>query len=103
MRARLALFLALAVVVAGLLPSAVPAAPKAGGVLKLALLRDPTGWDPHINYGATMYSFQNNIYEGLVRYSLKGALEPALAVRWEPGALGNKSLGGFKYVYKEGS
>jgi len=28
-------------------------APKAGGVLKYALLRDPTGWDPHINQGAT--------------------------------------------------
>ena len=59
------------------------AAPKAGGVLKVALLRDPTGWDPHINYGATTYSFQNNVYEQLVRYSAKGVLEPALAVRWE--------------------
>jgi peptide/nickel transport system substrate-binding protein/glutathione transport system substrate-binding protein len=59
------------------------AGPKAGGTLKLALLRDPTGWDPHINYGATTYSFQANIYEGLIRHSLKGALEPALAVRWE--------------------
>src|SRR5215471_16686811 len=59
------------------------AAPKAGGTLKVALLRDPTGWDPHINYGATTYSFQANIYEGLLRYSLKGVLEPGLAVRWE--------------------
>ena len=59
------------------------AAPKAGGTMKVALLRDPTGWDPHINYGATTYTFQANIYEGLLRYSLKGALEPGLAVRWE--------------------
>jgi ABC-type transport system substrate-binding protein len=59
------------------------AAPKAGGVLKVALLRDPTGWDPHINYGATTYTFQNNVYEQLVRYSAKGTLEPALALRWE--------------------
>src|SRR5215470_4134683 len=59
------------------------AAPKPGGMLKVALLRDPTGWDPHINYGATTYTFQANIYEGLLRYSLKGALEPALATRWE--------------------
>ena len=51
--------------------------------MKVALLRDPTGWDPHINYGATTYTFQANIYEGLLRYSLKGALEPGLAVRWE--------------------
>jgi peptide/nickel transport system substrate-binding protein/glutathione transport system substrate-binding protein len=59
------------------------AAPKAGGTLKVALLRDPTGWDPHINYGATTYTFQSNIYEALLRYSLRGALEPGLAVRWE--------------------
>ena len=59
------------------------AAPKPGGTMKVALLRDPTGWDPHINYGATTYTFQANIYEGLLRYSLKGALEPGLAVRWE--------------------
>jgi peptide/nickel transport system substrate-binding protein/glutathione transport system substrate-binding protein len=66
------------------MPSAVAAAaPRPGGVLKVALLRDPTGWDPHINYGATTYTFQANIYEGLVRYSLKGSLEPALAERWE--------------------
>src|SRR5262245_50610145 len=58
-------------------------APKAGGTLKVALLRDPTGWDPHLNYGATTYTFQNNIYEQLVRHSTKGLLEPALAVRWE--------------------
>ena len=54
-----------------------------GAPLKIALLRDPTGWDPHINYGATTYSFQANVYEGLLRYSLKGTLEPGLAVRWE--------------------
>jgi peptide/nickel transport system substrate-binding protein len=59
------------------------AAPKPGGTMKVALLRDPTGWDPHINYGATTYTFQANIYEGLLRYSLKGTLEPGLAVRWE--------------------
>jgi hypothetical protein len=32
-------------------------ATKAGGVLKYVLLRDPTGWDPHINQGATQYTF----------------------------------------------
>jgi ABC-type transport system substrate-binding protein len=67
-----------------LLGSALPpgeGAPKAGGAIKIALLRDPTGWDPHINYGATTYTFQANIYEGLLRYSLKGILEPGLARR----------------------
>jgi peptide/nickel transport system substrate-binding protein len=82
MPSRLAGILLLAVVLATSL-AADAAGPKAGGTLKVALLRDPTGWDPHINYGATTYSFQANIYEGLVRHSLKGALEPALAVRWE--------------------
>jgi ABC-type transport system substrate-binding protein len=82
MSTRLAGTLLLAVVLATSL-AADAAGPKAGGTLKVALLRDPTGWDPHINYGATTYSFQANIYEGLVRHSLKGALEPALATRWE--------------------
>jgi peptide/nickel transport system substrate-binding protein/glutathione transport system substrate-binding protein len=58
-------------------------APKAGGTLKYAMLRDPTGWDPHINQGQTTYTFMVSIYEPLIRYSLKGTLEPALAVKWE--------------------
>jgi len=72
----------LSIVVIGLLPGLSSAA-KPGGTLKFALLRDPVGWDPHINQGVTTYSFINNIYEALLRYSLKGALEPGLAVRWE--------------------
>jgi ABC-type transport system substrate-binding protein len=80
---RVRLLLLVAVVLLALTPRAATGAARPGGVLKLALLRDPTGWDPHINYGATTYSFQANIYEGLVRHSLKGTLEPALAVRWE--------------------
>ncbi|MGH7320531.1 MAG: ABC transporter substrate-binding protein [Candidatus Rokuibacteriota bacterium] len=89
MRARVAglvgLFVTLiGLTAAGLGPTATAvAAPRSGGVLKLALLRDPTGWDPHINYGATTYSFQNNLYEGLVRYGRTGAPEPGLAARWE--------------------
>jgi peptide/nickel transport system substrate-binding protein len=79
---RLALLVLVALFVLAL-PSAAAAAPKAGGTLKVALLRDPTGWDPHINYGATTYSFLNNVYEQLVRHSTKGVLEPGLAVRWE--------------------
>ncbi len=83
MRMKLArMAVGLAITMIGLLPSMALAA-KAGGVLKLALLRDPVGWEPHINQGATTYTFLNNIYEGLVRYSLKGNLEPGLAVRWE--------------------
>lgn len=59
------------------------ATPKAGGSLKYGMLRDPVGWEPHINQGWTTYTFLNNIYETLVRYSLKGDLEPGLAARWE--------------------
>jgi ABC-type transport system substrate-binding protein len=58
-------------------------AAKSGGVLKYALLRDPVGWEPHINQGWTTYTLMNAIYEPVIRYSLKGALEPSLAVRWE--------------------
>lgn len=56
---------------------------KSGGVLKYGLLRDPVGWEPHINQGWTTYTIMNAIYEPLIRYSLKGTLEPSLAVRWE--------------------
>jgi peptide/nickel transport system substrate-binding protein len=78
------LVLLVAVAVAALLPgSALAGGPKPGGTLKFALLRDPVGWDPHINQGATTYTFLNNIYESLIRYSLKGTLEPGLALRWE--------------------
>ena len=57
--------------------------PKPGGSLKYGMLRDPVGWEPHINQGWTTYTFLNSIYETLVRYSLKGDLEPGLAERWE--------------------
>ncbi|HEV8676721.1 MAG TPA: ABC transporter substrate-binding protein [Methylomirabilota bacterium] len=83
MRTRTAPLLMVAAVLVALTPLAATPAARPGGVLKLALLRDPTGWDPQINYGATTYSFQANIYEGLVRHSLKGTLEPGLALRWE--------------------
>ncbi len=57
--------------------------PKPGGTLKFALLRDPTGWDPHLYQGATTFSFMNLIYESLIRNTKNGALEPSLAARWE--------------------
>jgi len=70
--------------VTALLPGlALAGAPKAGGTLRYAMLRDPTGWDPHINQGQTTYTFMANIYESLLRYSLKGTIEPSLAVKWE--------------------
>jgi ABC-type transport system substrate-binding protein len=58
-------------------------APRSGGTLKFALLRDPTHWDPHIYQGATTFSFMSLIYESLVRYTKDGAHEPGLAARWE--------------------
>jgi ABC-type transport system substrate-binding protein len=77
------LVLAIALTATAVLPTLALAGAKAGGVLKFALLRDPVGWEPHINQGATTYTFMNNIYEALIRYSLQGSLEPGLAVRWE--------------------
>jgi ABC-type transport system substrate-binding protein len=73
----------MAVTLSCLLAPAIGDAAQGGGTLKFALLRDPTGWDPHINQGVTTYTFLNNIYEALLRYSAKGQLEPGLAVRWE--------------------
>ena len=60
------------------------AAPKAGGTMKIALLRDPTGWDPHINYGATTYTFQANVYEGT-----RPVLPQGHARAWTRRALGD--------------
>lgn len=77
----------LAVVCLGL-PAAVRGAPPAascpakGGVLKFGLYRDPTGLDPHLNYGATSSSLQGNVYDNLVTYNAQGTLVPSLAESW---------------------
>ena len=59
------------------------AAPKAGGTIKVALLRDPTGWDPTSTTARPPTRSRPTSTKGLLRYSLKGVLEPGLAVRWE--------------------
>ena len=83
MHTRVVRILLTVTVVLTILVPALAFAAKSGGTLKFALLRDPVGWEPHINQGMTTYTFMNNIYESLIRYSLKGDLEPGLAVRWE--------------------
>lgn len=45
---------------------------------------DPNTMDPHAAATAPVLGFLNNIYEGLVRRGPDMALEPSLAVSWEP-------------------
>lgn len=40
--------------------------------------------DPHAVNAASVTSFLNNIYEGLVRRNAEMDIEPSLATRWEP-------------------
>jgi ABC-type transport system substrate-binding protein len=56
---------------------------KPGGTLIHGLLRDPIGFDPHINYGASSSSLQSNVYNGLVEYDLDGGIIGALAESFE--------------------
>lgn len=45
---------------------------------------DPQTMDPHAVNAAPVTSFLNNVYEGLVRRDKDMAIEPSLAVSWEP-------------------
>ena len=45
---------------------------------------DPSTMDPHAAAVAPVLSFLNNVYEGLVRRGPDMAIEPSLAVSWEP-------------------
>lgn len=58
---------------------------------------DPSTMDPHARNTAPVLGFLNNIYEGLMRRDPSMALEPALAVSWEP--LGDE---GWRFNLREG-
>ena len=58
------------------------ACPVQGGTLKFGLYRDPTGLDPHLNFGATSSSLQGNVYNTLVGYDARGNIAPRLAESW---------------------
>lgn len=45
---------------------------------------DPQTMDPHAVNATPVTSFLNNVYEGLVRRDKNMAIEPSLAVSWEP-------------------
>jgi ABC-type transport system substrate-binding protein len=53
-----------------------------GGTLRFGLYRDPTGLDPHLNFGATSSSLQGNVYDTLVSYDARGSITPGLAESW---------------------
>lgn len=54
-----------------------------GGTLIFGLLRDPIGFDPHINYGASSSSLQGNVYNALMEYDQEGNLIGSLAEAYE--------------------
>jgi len=62
--------------VVGGAPGPAVACPVQGGVLRFGLYRDPTGLDPHLNFGATSSSLQGNVYDTLVEYDARGNLGP---------------------------
>ena len=67
----------------GPLAYAAPVQAKYGGSLRYALLRDPIGFDPHLDYGASSSYLQGNVYDTLVEYDERGRFRGALAESWE--------------------
>ncbi len=60
------------------------AAPKSGGILRIALHRDIAGLEPHITFGGGSNALQQNVYDNLVVYAPPdGRLVPQLAESWE--------------------
>lgn len=59
---------------------------------------DPQTMDPHAVNSAPVLGFLNNVYEGLVRRGKDMAIEPALAVSWEPIGQGD----GWRFHLREG-
>ncbi|MEN0041232.1 MAG: ABC transporter substrate-binding protein [Pseudomonadota bacterium] len=73
------------------------AAPASAETFKWASKTDPDTMDPHASNSAPVFSFLNNVYEGLVRRGKDMAIEPSLAESWEP--LGDK---GWRFVLRQG-
>lgn len=82
--------LALAIALGGALPASAE-------TFRWATTSDPNTMDPHAASSAPVLGFLNNVYEGLVRRDRSMAIEPALAVRWEP--LGTE---GWRFHLREG-
>lgn len=74
------------------------ASPALAKEFKWAGTTDPQTMDPHAVNSAPVLGFLNNVYEGLVRRGKDMAVEPALAVRWEPINEGD----GWRFFLREG-
>ncbi|PZW50332.1 peptide/nickel transport system substrate-binding protein [Humitalea rosea] len=66
-----------------MLAAAGPAAMAQGNVFRWANDGDTNSMDPYTRQETFLLSFNNNIYEGLVRYGRNLEVEPALAESWE--------------------
>lgn len=60
------------------------ASAPAAETFRWASTTDPQTMDPHAANVATVTSFLNNVYEGLVRRDARMRIEPSLATSWEP-------------------
>lgn len=74
------------------------ALPASAAEFKWAGTTDPQTMDPHAVNSAPVLGFLNNVYEGLVRRGKDMAIEPALAVSWEPIGAGE----GWRFKLREG-
>ena len=59
------------------------ASPSGNSVLNRAVGQEPESVDPHLARTTQAHDVQRDLFEGLVRYSADGRLEPGVAERWE--------------------
>lgn len=57
--------------------------PDGNSVLNRAVGQEPESVDPHLARTTQAHDVQRDLFEGLVRYSAGGQLEPGVAERWE--------------------
>jgi peptide/nickel transport system substrate-binding protein len=74
------------------------ALPAMAETFRWASTTDPQTMDPHAVSSAPVLGFLNNVYEGLVRRGRDMAIEPSLAVSWEP--IGDGA--GWRFNLREG-
>ena len=81
-----------------MLASAVACVSAGAADFRWASTTDPDTMDPHASNSAPVFSFLNNVYEGLVRRNADMKIEGSLAKSWEPIGQGE----GWRFVLREG-
>jgi peptide/nickel transport system substrate-binding protein len=81
-----------------ILMAALLSSPVSAETFRWAGKTDPQTMDPHAVNSAPVLGFLNNVYEGLVRRGKDMAVEPSLALSWEPIGEGE----GWRFQLREG-